>query len=215
MSMPTTPQRLVTVLVFALIAALPVPAMQAKPALAAPSGVSLAGVHFYSGDSSLLDQNVPAGQRGWNVEHIPNVTGCDGAVRGYAQTAKNDGLVNIIRMDYAHPLSVPVNPTEYEGWKNSFKNCVSLFGDIASIYVVGNEPNLDCGSSCPITAAQYANAFNYLYARKGEMRAGTEFARGVGNNALFYKPWTSGWGPWNQLDGVLTSGPDATSWSMR
>jgi len=162
--------------------------VEAEPAVAAPSGVALAGVHFYNsnpeltGLPGLLDNAVPLGQRGWNVEYIPNVAGCDLRMRDFAQQAKNAGLVNIIRIDYGNGWAVPVNPLEYETWKNAFKNCIANFGDVASLYIVGNEPNLDCGPKdpagrClapPITATQYANAFNYLFDRKVELLAGTE-----------------------------------------
>ncbi|HET8659478.1 MAG TPA: hypothetical protein VFM55_10825 [Micromonosporaceae bacterium] len=160
------------ILLLLLLALAPTPVLQQpKPALAAPSGVSLAGVHYYSNDRSLpylLDDRVPIGQRGWNVEYVENVSECEQNAGNWsyfnAQNAKTDGLVNIIRLDYMADLAVPVNSWNYPAWKDSFKRCVNRFGDVASIFIVGNEPNLDCAAAaCPITATQYANAFNSLF----------------------------------------------------
>ncbi len=144
-----------------------------------PGNISLAGVHWYSGTSSMLDFSLPAGQRGWDVEYISNVGSCDGnpgtdpeGVRDKAQRAKNDGLVNIIRVDYAHPLAVPRSADA--AWADNYIKCTQELSDLSSIYIVGNEPNLDDGGGADISAQEYATAFNYLYSRKGEMPAGTE-----------------------------------------
>jgi hypothetical protein len=151
------------------------------------SGVSLAGVHWYSGDSSMLDLSLPVGQRGWNVEVIFDVGWCDGdprsdpgGARAVSQIAKNDGLVNIIRVDYRQMVAVPPNPGDFGGWADGFIKCTRELNDLASLYVVGNEPNIEGD----IDAAQYAAAFNYLYSRRGEMPAGTQLI------ATFNSPFT-------------------------
>lgn len=155
---------------------------------AAPSGVSLAGVHWYSGDLGMLDTSVPLGQRGWNVEVIFDVGWCDGdpntdpgGVRSVAQTAKEHGLVNIIRVDYRAMVAVPTNSADYPAWASNFIRCTSELRDLASLYIVGNEPNIEGD----ITAPQYAAAFNYLYSRRGEMPSGTQLL------TTFNSPFTS------------------------
>jgi len=141
---------------------------------AAEAAVSLAGVHDYSSDITLLDTSLPLGERGWNVELVAAVDHCNGDlsyVRNPAQTAKNHGLVNIIRTDYltGPQVAVPTNSGSYATWGNNFIQCVNALSDLSNTFIVGNEPNLDGG----ITAQQYIDAFNYLWGRKAEMPAGT------------------------------------------
>ncbi len=129
-------------------------------AMAVPS---LAGVHFYSGDISMLDQTLPLGERGWNVEGVWSSDTCLGdmaGVRSRLSAAKNAGLVNILRVDYRSMVAVP--PGAYDGWVNEFNNCISKTSDLVSHYIVGNEPNIEGG----ITPTAYAAAFDYLYPRK-------------------------------------------------
>ena len=160
-------------------------------AQAASPNVSLAGVHWYSGDSGMLDSTVPLGERGWNIEVIFDVGWCDGnpatdpgGVRAVAQTAKDHGLLNIIRVDYRQMVAVPANSGEFDGWAASFIRCTQELSDLSSRYIVGNEPNIEGN----LSAAQYATAFNHLYGRRGEMPAGTELL------ATFNSPFTPpGW----------------------
>lgn len=134
------------------------------------SGISLAGVHWYSDDSGMLGSDVPWGQKGWNVEAIYDSSWCDGNrdtpignnVHALAERAKNDGLVNIIRIDYRNYQAVPRYSWEYDGWVTEFTNCVSELSDVSSRFIVGNEPNAEGGFS----AQEYADAFDYLYTRK-------------------------------------------------
>ena len=157
----------------------------------AVAAASLAGVHWYSGDSSMLDLAVPAGERGFNVEVIFDTGWCDGnpstdpgGVRAVAATAKAHGLVNIIRVDYRQMLAVPPGSAEYASWAADFIKCTQELSDLSSLFVVGNEPNIE-GS---ISAVAYASAFNHLYSRKGEMPAGTQLL------ATFNSPFTPpGW----------------------
>ena len=138
----------------------------------ASSDISIAGVHWYSGDTNMIDMNVPWGQRGWNIEAIYGVEdyGARDHAHHHAQRAKDHGLVNIIRLDYQGGKAVPTNPSEYEKWKNDFIARVNDMWDVAQIFIVGNEPNIEGG----ITPQQYANAFNYLYEEKDNMPNGTK-----------------------------------------
>src|SRR5574341_328025 len=166
------------VLAAALVAGAPTQAVGAA---------SLAGVHWYSGDSSMLDLSVPAGERGYNVEVIFDTGWCDGnpstdpgGVRSVAATAKAHGLVNVIRVDYRQMLAVPQASGEYAAWANDFIKCTQELSDLSNLFIVGNEPNIEGG----ISAAAYASAFNLLYSRKGEMPSGTQLL------AAFNSPFT-------------------------
>lgn len=140
--------------------------------------VSLAGVHWYGGDSNILDMSAPWGTRGWNVEAIYDVSHCDGNrntaiggtdVRSKAIKARDDGLVNIIRIDYRNGLAVPRNNSEFDDWAAKFIQCIQELNDVANLFIVGNEPNLEDGAwgrNGGIRPQQYADAFNYLYQRK-------------------------------------------------
>ncbi len=169
---------------------------------AAAQNVSLAGVHWYSGDTGMLDMNLPAGTRGWNVEAIYNVLSCDGnpatdpGVRARAQVAKNHGLVNIIRVDYQNLVAVPPNSGQYQTWATHFIHCTQELSDLSNLFIVGNEPNIE-GNQTP---QQYANAFNYLYARKNQMPPGTQLL------AVDLSPW-AGLSWINQMSRLL-SGAD-------
>jgi hypothetical protein len=129
---------------------------------AAPTGVALAGVHWYSGDSGMLDTSAPLGKRGWNIEAIYDANSGGGSVRANAQRASDHGMVNIIRIDYRNYQAVPKNPSEYDNWVSGFNSCIQALRDIATLFIVGNEPNIEG----EISPEQYAAAFNYLYARK-------------------------------------------------
>ena len=158
---------------------------------------SLAGVHWYSGDSGMLDLSLPAGERGYNVEVIFDTGWCDGdpgtdpgGVRAVAATAKAHGLVNIIRVDYHQLLAVPTSSGEYAAWAAGFIKCTQELGDLASLFVVGNEPNIEDGGrpAGDIRGDEYASAFNYLYSRKAEMPSATQLL------ATFNSPFTPpGW----------------------
>ena len=166
------------------------------PALAA-GAPSLAGVHWYSGDSGMLDLSLPAGERGYNVEVIFDTGWCDGdpgtdpgGVRAVTATAKAHGLVNIIRVDYHQLQAVPTSAGEYASWAASFIKCTQELGDLASLFVVGNEPNIEDGGlpAGDIRGDEYASAFNYLYSRKAEMPSATQLL------ATFNSPFTPpGW----------------------
>ena len=155
---------------------------------AAEAAVSLAGVHDFSGDTTLVDPNAPFGERGWAVELVPTVATCRGNLAGErsgALAAKNAGMQVIFRVDYkqanGRQVAVPVNGGQYAQWTSDFNQCLNKLSDITSLFIVGNEPNLDYDVS-PITWSQYAAAFNYLYARKA---AGSQLL------ATFNSPFTA------------------------
>ncbi len=115
---------------------------------------------------------------GWNVETVialqrfdpqtqewvyneSAVTGTGGALER-CTAARNYGLVNIVRMDWRPGLAVPTGSGDYGAWKNNFNTAVNSLIDVATIFIAGNEPNVE-GS---ISAADYASAFDYLYSYK-------------------------------------------------
>jgi PKD repeat protein len=172
-------------------------ALFAGAAVPAAGAASLAGVHWYSGDSTMLDLSAPAGERGYDVEVIFDAGWCDGNpstdpgdVRAVAATARAHGLVNVVRVDYHQLQAVPTSSGEYAAWATSFIKCTQELGDLASLFIVGNEPNIEDGGrpEGDIRADEYANAFNYLYSRKVEMPPGTQLL------ATFNSPFTPpGW----------------------
>ena len=127
----------------------------------------LRGVHWFN--SSRTD--FP--RVGWNVETVYGVAKSDGtydcnlvrSTRDRCAQARNYGLVNIVRIDWKGGDPIPTNPTDYDGWKSSFKEAVNALKGVATIFIVGNEPNLEpeAGDNHGITSTQYANAFNCLY----------------------------------------------------
>ncbi|UXI68643.1 PA14 domain-containing protein [Tahibacter amnicola] len=133
---------------------------------------SLVGVHDFSGDTSMVDPAAPHGERGWAVELVHATDACRGDVSGLAamaQAAKNQGMQVIFRVDYksanGRQVAVPVNSAEYNQWRSDFFQCTSKLASITNLFIVGNEPNLDYDQQ-PITAGQYAAAFNHLWAAK-------------------------------------------------
>jgi len=137
------------------------------------STISTACVHWYSGDQGMLDDSLQPGQRGWNVESVYGVT--DFGARDYALAkaaqAKEHGLNNLIRIDASSGVAVPMNSQDYGHWADNYIARVHEFSGVARHFIVGNEPTIEPGSGT--SAAEYADAFNYLYVRRGEMPVGT------------------------------------------
>ena len=154
----------------------------------ASAEASLAGVHWYSGDRDMLDGGVPSGERGWNVEAVYGVSDLGARTHALdkATIAKNDGLINIIRIDYRSGQAVPLGSWDYDAWVGGFIDRVWDLSGVASIFIVGNEPTIEPGSGT--SAAEYADAFNALYGRRGKMPGGTK---------------------------LLAAGPAAFSWDQR
>jgi hypothetical protein len=134
---------------------------------------SLAGVHWYSGDTSMLDAKRPSGARGWNVEAVYGVEdlGSRDHAKRMAQRAKDHGLVNIVRIDYRGGQAVPLVAAEHKAWADRFIDRTRDLAGAATIFVVGNEPTIEPPGGT--SAGEYAAAFDYLYSRRGEMPAGT------------------------------------------
>ena len=129
----------------------------------------LRGVHWF--DSSRTDFPTV----GWNVETVIGVSK-DGTynssdvstVHRHCENARNYGLVNIVRLDWKAGHAVPTNTNECETWKTYFSQAVNALKDVATIFIVGNEPTIEPPGdpNHGITSSQYANAFNSLYADK-------------------------------------------------
>ncbi len=144
--------------------ALDVPMLDPAAALQAqshPSGVALPCTHWYSGDSSLLDGSVAAGRRGFNVETLIGSNSSADVQLQRARIARDHGLVNIVRIDYRPYWAVPYESRDYDGWAREFYAQVGRFTaeGLATLFIVGNEPNLEG----KVTASEYAAAYGALY----------------------------------------------------
>ena len=124
---------------------------------------NLRGVHWFDSGRSDLTGIF------WNVETVIGVTKENAYhrtlvndIRGYCVAARNRGLVNIVRIDWQEGLAVPTNSDHYYGWKENFNQAVNALKDVATIFVVGNEPTKEPG----MYASEYVAAFNYLYANR-------------------------------------------------
>jgi len=139
------------------------------------------------------------------VETIYTTLSCDGgdlsAVVNRLTTARNHGLVNIIRIDYragnpnlavpvpletALPAGIPEDWYDEQGgydrldwWSEDFVSCITRLQGLSEIYIVGNEPDLehlnlyqDTDNGIPPDV--YARAFQVLFRRvQSEKSAGT------------------------------------------
>ena len=129
----------------------------------------LRGVHWFN--SSRTDFPTV----GWNVETVIGVSkdgtynsGDVSAVHRHCENARNYGLVNIVRLDWKAGHAVPIDTNECETWKTYFNQAVNALKDVATIFIVGNEPTIEPPGepNHGITSSQYADAFNCLYADK-------------------------------------------------
>ena len=162
----------------------------------------LRGVHWWASTSTDFPKV------GWNVETVYGVSNADGeydritvnATRDRCAEARNYGLVNIVRIDWKGGNPIPTNPDDYDGWKSSFKQAVSALKGVATIFIVGNEPNLEpeAGDNHGITSTQYANAFNCLY--------------GDSNKATDVMYLAAGPAPFAPSDPVVGAGEIDTDW---
>lgn len=171
--------------------------------LAVGQGRSMAGVHWYERNTadSLVDGSIPDGLKGWNVESLTVENGIGPSQMesfNEARAAKEDGLVNFIRLDYKGGEVVPRSENDLQRWGDDFIEVVKHFSgenessqedeDVADLYIVGNEPLIQEDGS--ITAGEYVRAFNYITDRKDEMPPGTRLL----------------------LAGPNAFGPDSLSW---
>ena len=95
------------------------------------------------------------GNTSYNVNHVNEI-------HGYCRAARNHGLVNIVRLDWKKGQAVPTAGEGYATWTERFTSAVNKLKDVATIFIVGNEPDIEGG----LTGRQYATAFNHLYGRK-------------------------------------------------
>ena len=144
----------------------------------------LRGVHWWK-DTTPAGNSVSALPKvGWNVELVYGVSNSNGTYNGgevakarrHCVAARNYGLVNIVRIDWKGGSAVPTDSNEYTAWKNNFNQAVNALKDVATIFVVGNEPTIEPEVTLTengkevehngITSTQYADAFNSLYREK-------------------------------------------------
>ena len=60
--------------------------------------------------------------------------------------ARNYGLVNIVRIDWKEGHAVPTDSeSDYNDWKDHFYEAVNALKDVATIFIVGNEPTKGTG----------------------------------------------------------------------
>ena len=83
-------------------------------------------------------------------------------IRGYCEAARNHGLVNIVRLDWKKGQAVPTVEEGYDTWTERFTSAVNTLKGVATLFIVGNEPNEEGG----ISGSQYAEAFSELYQSK-------------------------------------------------
>ena len=133
---------------------------------------NLRGVHWFDSSRSDLTGTF------WNVELVHGVStqpSEDEALaynsdevakaRRHCVAARNYGLVNIVRIDWKGGHAVPTNPYLYGIWTEHFNRAVNELKDVATIFIVGNEPTIEPWGDPHrgITSRQYADAFNSLY----------------------------------------------------
>ena len=119
----------------------------------------LRGIHWFK--SGLTD--LP--HVGWNVETVIALQTSGGSYDTNAvnaavtrcTAARNYGLVNIVRMDWRPNHAVPTVSSDYQGWIDNFTTAVNSLKSVATLFVVGNEPNISDEGS--ISATAYADAF--------------------------------------------------------
>jgi hypothetical protein len=161
---------------------------------------NLAGVHFFSGRSALVDITLPFGLRGWNVEYVANSANRDAAAVSNARIAAQTGMKNIIRIDYSPGHATPNGCAPVNGnvplhcwqWSFAVMDRIRDFTTnerLATIFVIGNEPNIE---GVPL-AQDYSDAFNHFYqARAAEIQ---QIEIQLGINILVLAPGPSGFSP--------------------
>ena len=130
----------------------------------------LRGVHWWKPNSSPAFPGIF-----WNVESVIALTTEPDAnnntsynvnhvneIRGYCEAARNHGLVNIVRLDWKKGQAVPTVEEGYDTWTERFTSAVNTLKGVATLFIVGNEPNEEGG----ISGSQYAEAFSELYQSK-------------------------------------------------
>ena len=135
----------------------------------------LRGVHWWK-DTTVAGNTLSVFPKvGWNVESVialttepndQNETFYDEShvnqVHGHCEAARNYGLVNIVRLDWKKGHAVPKADEGYDTWTERFTSAVNTLKDVATLFIVGNEPNKETN----ITSSEYAAAFNHLYGNR-------------------------------------------------
>ena len=135
----------------------------------------LRGVHWWK-DTTVAGNTLSVFPKvGWNVESVialttepndQNETFYDEShvnqVHGHCEAARNYGLVNIVRLDWKKGHAVPKADEGYDTWTERFTSAVNTLKGVATLFIVGNEPNEEGG----ISGSQYAEAFSELYQSK-------------------------------------------------
>lgn len=146
----------------------------------------LRGVEWF--DASLSD--FP--HVGWNVELVYGVSNSDGSYNSgavndaltHCTNARNYGLVNMVRVDYQPNQAAPARTDpHFSQWISNFNQAVQALIGVASIFIVGNEPNLE---GC-LSTGDYAYAYSQLHANKAP--------------GLTYSVLLAGPAPWSTLCG--------------
>ena len=137
----------------------------------------LRGVHWWK-DTTVAGNTLSVFPTvGWNVESVialttepdpnnDNKTFYDenhvNEIHGHCEAARNYGLVNIVRLDWKKGHAVPIAEADYATWIERFTSAVNTLKDVATLFIVGNEPNKEKD----ISGSQYAAAFNRLYGNR-------------------------------------------------
>ena len=129
------------------------------------TSTDLTGI-FWNVESVIGVSTEPAGVGGPTVYNRGEVA----VARNRCVRARNHGLVNLVRLDWKPNHAVPTDGRFLDSWKEHFALAVNALKDVATIFIVGNEPNIEPDGEQDeyhgITSHQYADAFRDLYAEK-------------------------------------------------
>ena len=137
----------------------------------------LRGVHWWDPDSTPALPKV-----GWNVESVIALAkgnneydrGAVDLALSRCTEARNYGLVNIVRLDWKAKHAAPRSSDDYGVWTAYFTEAVNRLKGVASLFIVGNEPNIESGRGPHnnetrdqgLLSFEYALAFKHLYSHK-------------------------------------------------
>ena len=137
----------------------------------------LRGVHWWDPDSTPALPKV-----GWNVESVIALvnnnnqydSGAVDLALSRCTEARNYGLVNIVRLDWKAKHAAPRSSDDYGDWTKYFTKAVNRLKGVASLFIVGNGPNIESGRGPHkgverdqgLISYEYALAFDHLYSHK-------------------------------------------------
>ena len=140
-------------------------------------------MHWWDPDSTPALPKV-----GWNVESVIALvnnnneydSGAVDLALSRCTQARNYGLVNIVRLDWKAKHAAPRSSDDYGEWTERFTEAVNRLKGVASLFIVGNEPNIESGRGPHqgverdqgLISFEYASAFDHLYSHKV---AGTKY----------------------------------------